>query len=75
MFHISVFEMVVLIVLISTIGQIFRQRGRSRRFNSEQFKQLETKIQRIDELEERIRVLEAIVTDPKEKLRKDIGAL
>ncbi|WP_428241354.1 hypothetical protein [Gynuella sp.] len=75
MFQITVFEMVVLIVLISTIGQLIRQRMRTQKISREQLKELEQKIRRIDELEERIRVLERIVTDPKENLRRDIGAL
>ena len=75
MFNLTVMEMVVLIVLITTIGQIFRQRARSHKYKATHLKELEAKMQRIDELEERIKVLEAIVTDPKEKLKKDIGAL
>ncbi len=76
----DVFEMVVLIVLIATIGSIFKYRAQSRLRLGELEEQLRNlgvadQLARIDALEKRVRTLERIVTDSTNRLQREIDAL
>ncbi len=76
----GVFEMVVLVVLIGTVGSLLENRSRMK----SRFKDLESQLdrlgvsrqlERVDELEERMRTLERIVTDRSYRLRDEIDGL
>ncbi|MFQ5348552.1 MAG: hypothetical protein ACE5ED_12075 [Rhodothalassiaceae bacterium] len=76
----GVFEMVVLVVLIGTIGSIYKYRLKSGHRIADLEEQLRNlgiadQLARIDALEERVRTLERIATDRGEKLRREIDAL
>ncbi len=76
----DVFQMIVLIVLIGTIGSIFKHRAQSRHRLHELEEQLRKmgvadQLARIETLEERVRTLERIVTDQSDRLRREIDAL
>ncbi len=76
----GVFEMVVLVVLIATIGGLFKDRNKTRT----RFKDLESQLdelgvsrqlKRVDDLEERMRTLERIVTNRSHRLKDEIDGL
>ena len=76
----GVFEMVVLVVLIGTVGSLLENRSRMK----SRFKDLESQLdrlgvsrqlERVDELEERMRTLERLVTDRSYRLRDEIDGL
>jgi len=85
------FEMVVLIVLITTIGSVVKHRSQAKRWMSdveqktqdwmEDFEEdldpyADPKLRkRVDDLEERVRILERIATDRSERLKRDIDSL
>lgn len=76
----GVFEMVVLVVLICTIGEVFNNRHKTRNKIKNLEAQLDElgvsrQLKRVDELEERMRTLERIVTDKKHRLKDEIDAL
>ncbi|WP_138379303.1 hypothetical protein [Luteithermobacter gelatinilyticus] len=88
----GVFEMVVLIVLISVIGGIIgkwiKARESGARFDLDELahdlglddgyydkKKLQPYLDRIEKLEERVRVLERIVTDKSHNLSQEIDKL
>ncbi len=76
----DVFEMVVLIVLIGTIGSMYKYHARSRHRLTDLEEQLRNlgvsdQLARIDALEERVKTLERIVTDQSNRLRREIDAL
>lgn len=76
----GVFEMVVLIVLIATIGEVLKHRSKMRGRMDGLEKRLEElgvakQLRRVDELEERVRTLERIATDRAHRLDREIGAL
>jgi polyhydroxyalkanoate synthesis regulator phasin len=74
------FEMVVIIVLIVTLGGVIKQWVGTRHRLHDMEDQLRKsgvseQLQRIDQLEERVRTLERIVTDRAERLRNQIDSL
>lgn len=74
------FEMVVLIVLIATIGGVLNNRTKTKHKMEnleERLKELGVadQLRRIDQLEERVRTLERIVTDKSGRLREEIDRL
>ena len=76
----DVFEMVVLIVLIGTIGSMYKYHARSRHRLTDLEEQLRNlgvsdQLARIDALEERVKTLERIVTDSKEDLKRQFDYL
>lgn len=76
----GVFEMVVLIVLIATIGEVLKQRVKTRGRMEDLEKRLEDlgvakQLRRVDNLEERVRTLERIATDTSHRLEREIGEL
>jgi len=70
---VDVFIFVLLIVLIATVGNIIREVLRNKRkieANNSQWKD-----ERIEALEERVATLERILTDDKERLKREIDSL
>ncbi|MEO1202757.1 MAG: hypothetical protein AAFX10_08625 [Pseudomonadota bacterium] len=68
------------VIVLVSLGLLFaayqsRLKYRSSRNEAAENEDVEAMQARIDELEERIRVLEQIVTDPKEELSRKIGSL
>lgn len=72
----NVFEMIILIVLIGTsariITEIVRHKGNA---SSASQDNLDDALDRIDDLEERVRVLERVVTDDRYELNRQIDDL
>ncbi|GAB4573640.1 MAG: hypothetical protein Tsb008_08690 [Rhodothalassiaceae bacterium] len=80
MFDIGVFEMIVLVVLIATIGEVMSGRSKTRDKMADLEKRLKElgvadQLKRVDHLEERVRTLERIVTDRKRRLSDEIDSL
>jgi len=71
----SVFEMVVLIVLIGCATGIVKTVIARRDVSDEDGRTLREQDDRIADLEERVRVLEAVVTDSKYQLQREIDKL
>lgn len=73
----SVFTMVVAIVAIGTFGGILREHLRAKRAaeGSAHDEALDDALDRIDELEERVRVLERVITDDGYDLKRQIDSL
>lgn len=69
-------EMIVVIVLIGCVAWIANGaiRGGSNRSGARR-EELEEQAVRLEQLEERVRVLEAVVTDEREELRRKIDDL
>jgi len=72
---IGVFEMVAIIVVATMIGQGFREWIKSKQQESIDLSPLESRIDRLEALEERVKVLEAIVTDTGYDLKSKIDQL
>ncbi|GAK34482.1 MULTISPECIES: hypothetical protein [Iodidimonas] len=76
----GVFEMVVLIVLIATIGEVLKNRNKTKNRMQDLESRLKElgvadQLQRIDQLEERVRTLERIATDKGARLSAAIDGL
>jgi hypothetical protein len=74
------FEMVVVIVVVVTFSGLVKQWLNARHRFADLEEQLSRigvadQLKRIDQLEERVRTLERIVTDRTERLRKEIDSL
>ncbi|MFQ5534608.1 MAG: hypothetical protein ACE5EM_07300 [Sphingomonadales bacterium] len=75
------FEMVVAIVLITVIGGVIRSKLKHQSGNPDKFEGyldeagVTGQLQKIDQLEERIKVLERIVTDKNRSLADEIDNL
>ena len=67
--------MITIIVVISIISKLIKQYFDARRVPSFDSSELEARIDRIETLEERVRVLEAIVTDQGYELKRKINNL
>ena len=67
---------VIAIVAIALFASIVKEylRGK-RREEPKRDEEWEATLGRLEELEERVRVLERIVTDPRERLKREIGGL
>lgn len=79
-FDIGVFEMVVLLALIVTVGEVLKNKNKTRDKMETLEKRLKElgvadQLKRIDVLEERVRTLERIVTDRKRRLSDEIDSL
>ncbi|GAB4130338.1 MAG: hypothetical protein Kow00104_15980 [Rhodothalassiaceae bacterium] len=79
-FDIGVFEMVVLFALIVTVGEVLKDKNKTRDKMETLEKRLKElgvadQLKRIDVLEERVRTLERIVTDRKRRLSDEIDSL
>lgn len=69
------FRMVILIVLIAGAVKVAKMYYRDRQESRAAPEFDNTVTRKIDELEERVRVLEAIVTDKRHDLRREIDSL
>ncbi len=70
-----VFEMVAIIVVASLLAGLAREWIKTKQVPSFDSAPLEQRVERIEQLEERVRVLEAIVTDKGYDLKKEIDQL
>ncbi|MET1254596.1 hypothetical protein [Aliikangiella maris] len=71
----QLFEMIVAIVFISIVASLIREWIKHRQPEPIDLKPLEDRITRLESLEERIKVLEAIVTDKGYDLKSQINNL
>ncbi|HKI74843.1 MAG TPA: hypothetical protein VJ998_09375 [Pseudomonadales bacterium] len=73
----NVFEMVVIIVIVSVVAGTIRSyfRSRHRMVSQGGHESLDEALDKIDDLEERVRVLERVVTDDKYDLKRQIDDL
>lgn len=73
----NVFEMVVIIVIVGVVSSIIRESIRAKRIAGDSIHKdaLDDALDRIDDLEERVRVLERVVTDDRYDLKRQIDDL
>lgn len=71
----NTFTFVLLLVAIATCGSIIQTYLKQRRVRPENNEELENTLVKIDQLEERIQVLERIVTENRYDLKGEIDAL
>lgn len=71
----TVFTMVTVIVVASLVAGLFREWIKARKINPVDLSPMENRIGKLETLEERIKVLEAIVTDSGYDLKKKIDGL
>lgn len=70
------FEMVVIIVVVSIAGGIINNYIKSKRIDGGVHKDaLDDALDRVDDLEERVKVLERVVTDDRYELKRQIDNL
>lgn len=74
-FQIGVFGMVVIIVVASLVAGLVREWIKTKEKPEVDLSGVEGRIEKLEDLEERIRVLEAIVTDKGYDLKKKIDDL
>ena len=67
----AIFAIVAVVMIAETIQKVAKAKAQKKTNDSE----MEGLLARIDEIEERIRVLERIVTEEKHDLRKEISNL
>jgi hypothetical protein len=67
----AIFAIVTVVMIADTVKKVARAKARKKTGDAE----LKSMLARIDELEERIRVLERIVTEDKHDLRREIDRL
>jgi len=70
-----VFEMVLGIVIVVTLAKIINNYMKYKTSNNETMSGLDQRINKLEELEERIKVLEAIITDQNYDLDQKIKSL
>jgi hypothetical protein len=71
----GVFEMVAVIVIASLVAGLVREWIKAQQTPDVDLEPMESRIDRLEALEERIRVLEAIVTDKGYDLKSEIDSL
>ena len=71
----GVFEMIVIIVIASLLVNLAREWLKTRERPEVDFSPTEARLEKVEALEERVRVLEAIVTDKGYDLKKEIENL
>ncbi len=69
------FEMVVFIVAITVIGGITREYLKRQEVKGGDLDAINERLEQMEKLEERVQVLESIVTNPKEDLKRKIDEL
>ncbi len=72
---VGVFEMIVIIVVASLLANLAREWLKTREKPEVDLSPLEERLARVETLEERVKVLEAIVTDKGYDLKKEIENL
>ncbi len=72
---IAVFEMVAIIVVASLLAGLMREWIRNKQAPDVDLEPIESRIDQLESLEERIKVLEAIVTDKGYDLKREIDSL
>ncbi len=70
-----VFEMVLGIVIVTTIAGVINNFMKFKSKSSESIDQLDERIDKLEDLEERIKVLEKIITDQNYDLDQKINSL
>jgi len=73
--HIAVFEMVAIIVVASLLAGLVKEWIKARKVPEVDLSPIESRIVKIEQLEERVKVLEAIVTDKGYDLKSEIDNL
>jgi len=71
----GVFEMVVIIVVASLLANIIREWIKNNQKPEIDLSPMEARLDQVEALEERVRILEAIVTDKGYDLKKEIDQL
>ncbi|NBC22697.1 MAG: hypothetical protein GVY21_04385 [Gammaproteobacteria bacterium] len=71
--HVFVIVLVAIVLLAGIAKEYLRHHRREEDPKGDE--ELEATVARLEELEERVRVLERIVTDPQEGLRREINRL
>lgn len=71
----GVFQFVVIIVIVVSLSELAKTYLKQRARRTEPNEELNETLLRIDELEERIKVLERIVTENRYDLKKEIDGL
>lgn len=71
----GVFEMVVIIVIASLLANLAREWLKTKEQPEIDFSPMEARLEKVEALEERVKVLEAIVTDKGYDLKKEIENL
>ncbi len=71
--HMFVIALVAIVLLAGIVKEYLRHHRRDEDPNRDE--EREATVARLEELEERVRVLERIVTDPREGLRREINRL
>ena len=71
----NAFTFVILLVTVVTFGQLAQTYMKQRARPQEPNEDIENTLRKIDELEERIKVLERIVTENRYDLKSEIDAL
>lgn len=71
----QVFEMVLGIVIVVSLAKIFNNYMKYKTSNSETMSDLDQRVNKLEELEERIKVLETIITDQNYDLDQKIKSL
>ena len=70
-----VFEMILAIVIIGSLAKVLNNFMKYKTANSESLNVMDERIQKVEELEERIKILETIITDQNYDLDQKIKSL
>jgi len=73
--HITVFEMITIIVVASIVAKLIQSYLQSRQSAAQSMDVIQAQQQQIDALEERVKALETIVTDANYDLKSKIDNL
>ena len=73
--RIEIFEMIVIIVVVYYVYKLVTDLAKHKSQNREAMSELDSRVTKIEELEERIEVLEKIVTDKNYDLKDQIDKL
>ncbi len=73
--YIGVFEMVAIIVVATMLGQVIKEWLKTKQQEDIDLSPIEDRVSRLESLEERVKVLEAIVTDKGYDLKSKIDQL
>jgi energy-converting hydrogenase Eha subunit H len=71
----AVFEFIAIIVIASLVANLVREWIKTKKTPEVDFSPMEARLEKVEALEERVRVLEAIVTDKGYDLKKEIENL